>query len=144
MNSPSLSAYVGIKYHSDHRNRPLIEQLCSALLGAGISTRLVVRDIEEWGKVSMDPAQLMAETFQTIDSSDVVVIELSEKGVGLGIEAGYAFAVSIPIVVLHRSDTDVSSTLEGIAEAVIPYSNDSTFDEAAARVFEIGLSSPRT
>ncbi|HEX9925880.1 MAG TPA: hypothetical protein VGD99_24705 [Anaerolineae bacterium] len=48
----------------------------------------------------------MARSFVEIDSSEVVVIELSAKGVGLGIEAGYAYARRIPIVTIARTGSN--------------------------------------
>ncbi len=84
--------------------------------------------------MAFTPDELMAASFSLIDDVDIVVIELSEKGVGLGIEAGYAFARSIPIVVLHRAGTDVSATLAGIAAAIHSYDDDASLDLAAAGV----------
>ena len=45
----------------------------------------------------------MLETFEIIESSDVAVIDLSEKGVGLGIEAGYAYSKQIPIITISEN-----------------------------------------
>ena len=63
----------------------------------------------------------MKETFKRIDSCDLVVIEFSEKGVGLGIEAGYAFARGIPVLTIAKEGSQVSETLEGISSKVIKY-----------------------
>lgn len=52
-----------------------------------------------------------------------MVLEMSEKGVGLGIEAGYAVATNKPLIVLIRHDLELSNTLQGIADAVITYSH---------------------
>jgi 2'-deoxynucleoside 5'-phosphate N-hydrolase len=84
----------------------------------------VVRDVEDWGRVELEPSELMRRTFELIDSVDVAIIELSEKGVGLGIEAGYAYACRVPVVALHRNGTDMSTTLAGIAHRVLPYAGD--------------------
>jgi len=63
----------------------------------------------------------MKETFKRIGSCDLVVIEFSEKGVGLGIEAGYAFARGIQVVTIAEEGSQVSETLEGISRRVIKY-----------------------
>ena len=65
----------------------------------------------------------MEITFKEIDSCELVIIELTEKGVGLGIEAGYAFAKNIPIITIAKSGSDVSETLVGISKTVIFYDN---------------------
>ena len=40
---------------------------------------------------------------------------------GLGIEAGYAYAKQIPIVVIARKGSDISATLRGIAQKLFLY-----------------------
>ena len=133
--SESVSiAYLGIKYHPDNRNRSLVEAITSALAAEGIATHVVARDVERWGEVSLSPEALMAGAFEAIDGSDLVVIELSEKGVGLGIEAGYAFAKSIPVVVVHSAGTDVSATLAGIADVVFEYRDESELPSIAREI----------
>ena len=63
----------------------------------------------------------MAKTFEEIDSSDVVVTDLTERGVGLGIEAGYAYAKGVPVVAIARKGSDISATLRGISRQVFWY-----------------------
>ena len=48
-------------------------------------------------------------------------MDLTEKGVGVGIEAGYAWAQGIPIVTIAKRGSDVSTTLQGISQAVLWY-----------------------
>ena len=81
----------------------------------------VTRDIEKWGQVRFEPKHLMQKTFEIIDSCAVVVIDLSEKGVGLGIEAGYAYAEGRPIVTIAEEGSDISETLEGISSQCFVY-----------------------
>lgn len=131
------TAYVGIKYHPDNRNRDLIEGLSAALEDVGIGSRVVVRDVERWGEISMAPSQLMAEALELIRDSDIVAIEASEKGVGLGIEAGYAHAHSIPVVVIHREGKELSPTLVGIATDVIQHRSERDLSPVAARILEM-------
>lgn len=114
-------AYLGIKFHPDLRNRGLIETHTAVLAQAGFATTCIVRDLEAWATHKFDPVDLMARTFEIIRASDLAIIDLSEKGVGLGIEAGYAFANGIPLVTVARAGCDVSETLRGISTAVVPY-----------------------
>lgn len=64
---------------------------------------------------------LMKRAFREIEAADLVVIELSEKGVGVGIEAGYARAKGNPIIVVARQGSDISATMEGIADTIVFY-----------------------
>ncbi|MCB0411926.1 MAG: hypothetical protein KDD22_05330 [Bdellovibrionales bacterium] len=84
--------------------------------------------MEKWGKVSFSPNELMQKTFAQIDQSDIALIEFSEKGVGLGIEAGYAFSKGIPVHVIAKAGTDISSTMRGIATKIVHYENFSEID----------------
>ncbi|OQV10367.1 hypothetical protein CLAIMM_14380 [Cladophialophora immunda] len=51
----------------------------------------------------------------------LVVIELSEKGVDLGIESGYAYTHAIPVITIARQGSGISNTLRGISQAVHLY-----------------------
>jgi nucleoside 2-deoxyribosyltransferase len=62
----------------------------------------IARDVEKWDWVQLSPDALMTRMIEEIDSSDMVVIDLTEKGVGVGIKAGYAHAIGIPVMVIAR------------------------------------------
>jgi nucleoside 2-deoxyribosyltransferase len=117
-----MIAFISIKYHADNRNRERIEAISSALEQRGYTTRCVIRDIEQWGTIELDTEMLMRRTFEEIDASAICVVDLTEKGVGIGIEAGYAYAKRIPIIVIAQQGADISTTLQGIAQRVVVYS----------------------
>jgi nucleoside 2-deoxyribosyltransferase len=83
-----MKLYLAIKYYPNQQNRDQIETISSILEQQGFETVCIVQDIERWGQVHFTPAELMLKSFAEIEASDVVVIELTEKGVGVGIEAG--------------------------------------------------------
>ncbi|HHY25416.1 MAG TPA: nucleoside 2-deoxyribosyltransferase [Desulfitobacterium dehalogenans] len=116
-----MKAYIGIKYHHDCRNRVIIEKISSILECAGYETSCIIRDIEKWGSVTVTPNELMEITFKEIDSSNVVVIDVTEKGVGLGIESGYAYAKGIPVYIIAKKGSEISNTILGISKKVLIY-----------------------
>lgn len=118
-----MKLYLAIKYHADHRNRQVIERIAEVLTAQGHDLFCIARDLEQWGALSFPAEKLMQYTFQIIASSDVVLVDLTEKGVGLGIEAGYAHAIGIPIVTIAQTGTDLSATLGGISTTVFQYAN---------------------
>ncbi|SHN88447.1 hypothetical protein SAMN02745215_05339 [Desulfitobacterium chlororespirans DSM 11544] len=63
----------------------------------------------------------MEATFKEIDSSNVVVIDITEKGVGLGIESGYAYAKGIPVYIVAKKGSEMSNTMLGISKKVFIY-----------------------
>jgi hypothetical protein len=54
------------------------------------------------------------------------------KGVGLGIEAGFAFARGIPVLAAARAGSDISATLQGISARVCLYAR----EEEVMRIVE--------
>jgi nucleoside 2-deoxyribosyltransferase len=116
-----MRAYIAIKYHEDHGNRERIKGITSALERFGFETVCITRDLEKWGEVHFDPGAMMRQTFSEIDACDVVIVDLTEKGVGIGIEAGYAFAKHIPIVTIAQTGSDISETLRGISQEILLY-----------------------
>ncbi|MCP4424711.1 MAG: nucleoside 2-deoxyribosyltransferase [Chloroflexi bacterium] len=117
-------AYIGIKFYEDNRNKNEILALSDWLNRAGYSAVCIARDVEQWGTIRLTPQELMQITFAEIDKADLVVMEMSVKGVGLGIEAGYAYAQGKPIVVLIREGRELSETMAGIATKVIAYQHE--------------------
>ncbi|MCB9418889.1 MAG: nucleoside 2-deoxyribosyltransferase [Ardenticatenaceae bacterium] len=114
-------AYIGIKYYEDNRNQSEIARLSRQLEQAGYTTVCIARDVEKWGTVRVSPQELMQRTFTIIDQSDLIVMEMSEKGVGLGIEAGYAYAKGKYLLIVLQKERELSSTMAGIATKIIRY-----------------------
>ncbi len=119
----SKKAYIGIKYHEDYSNKIIIDKISSVLEKKGYETICIVRDINMEKTNKYDPYQLMKLTFEKIDICDLVIIDLTEKGVGLGIEAGYAYAKEIPVITIAKSNSDISETLKGISKEIFFYNN---------------------
>ena len=115
------TVFLSIKYHEDHANRFLVDEISTALEKAGWGSFCVARDVEQWGKQSYPANELMRRTFSAIDDCTVVLVELSEKGVGVGIEAGYATAHGKPVFAVACMPAEISATLRGIAREVYSY-----------------------
>lgn len=129
MPNSKRKAYLAIKYHPDNQNRQLIEKLAFALDQAGWSSWVVVRDLEEWGKIAFTPKELMERSLEILSACELCVVECTEKGVGVGLEAGYAHAKGIPILLLARHGSPISTTLRGIARQIILYHSPEEFTE---------------
>ncbi len=83
----------------------------------------VHKNLEDWGRNHFSSEELMMHTMEMIDGCEALLIEFSEKGVGLGIEAGYAFAKSIPIYVLLPKGKSLSTTMKGICKKCFEYAS---------------------
>ena len=76
----------------------------------------------KYGEVEVSSKSLMAEyAFPEMEKCDMLIVEFSEKGVGLGVGAGYAFAKNIPIYIIAKTGSDISSTIGGLAKEIIFY-----------------------
>lgn len=118
-----MKLYLAIKYHADQHNRAVIEAITAVLAAQGHELFCVARDLEQWGAVHFAPDELMRQSFQAICAADAVLVEFTEKGVGIGIEVGYAHANGIPVVVIARHGADISTTLQGVATDPFFYAN---------------------
>ena len=116
-----MKAYFAIKYYPDARNRKKIEKISQILENQGTSSFCMIRDRENWGKKRYSPKKLMQMAFDAIEKSDFVLVELTEKGYGTGIEAGYAYAKGKPVITIAEKGSDISNTLRGISAKVIEY-----------------------
>jgi len=114
---------LSIKYYPHHENRETIESICNALEQNRHVVKHMDRDYEKWGEIKFSPQELMEQAFKIIDSCDVLLVEASEKGVGIGIESGYAYAKGKPIFVIAKEGSDISGTLKGIAQKIITYTS---------------------
>lgn len=116
-----MKVFLSVKYHQSMRNRPFIEAVIASLNSAGIQVVCAVRDFEDWGKLDLPVQELMTRTFDAILDCDLVLVEQTEKGTGLGIEAGYAHAHQIPVMTIARQGSEVSHTLKGISQEILYY-----------------------
>ncbi len=125
-----MKIYLGIKFHEDLANKRRIEQILTILEDEGHQTACIIRDLEQWGQYRFSASELMHKTFEIIESCHLVMIDLTEKGVGVGIEAGYAYAKRVPILTIAQEGADISATLQGISQAIVRYQNCETLQDA--------------
>ncbi len=117
-----MKLYLSIKYHPDNHNRELIEMICGALEPRH-NVLCMIRDCEHWGEIKFPPQELMQKTFNEMDACDALLVEFSEKGVGVGLEVGYTYAHKKPIIVIAREGSDISDTIVGVAQKIIFYTS---------------------
>jgi len=118
-----IKAYLSITSHADTRNREIIERISQVLATCGFEMVYIRRDIEQWGAIILPSHELMATTFDAIRSCQILVVDVTEKSVAIGIDAGYAYAHSIPVFTIAQAGTEISPTLYGLSSAVGFYHN---------------------
>lgn len=113
--------FLAIKFNEKRSNRKLIEAIGSSLEEAGIKTVIIARDYEKWGRVHFAPDKLEKLTLDNIKKSKLFIIETSEKGVSMDVEAEYAYAKKIPIIVIAKEGSEIPETIGNLAEKTIFY-----------------------
>lgn len=67
--------------------------------------------------------EMMKNAFLEIDKCDLLIAEVSNKSIGVGIEIGYAKAKKIPVLYLRKKNAEHSTTASGSANYSIIYSS---------------------
>nr|EGQ39865.1 MAG: hypothetical protein J07AB56_05930 [Candidatus Nanosalinarum sp. J07AB56] len=70
------------------------------------------------------------------EDADLFVAETSKPSTGLGIELGWAEIYGVPVVCIHRSTVEPSSSLKVVAENVVPYDGREELVEAVSNAAE--------
>ncbi len=86
--------------------------------------RMGIEGVDFVNRCSFGPGQwheMMTTTLQAIQQADLLIAEVSEKAIGVGIEIGYAAALGKPIIYLRKSDAPFSTTVGGLATIAIVY-----------------------
>ena len=73
--------------------------------------------------------KMMKQATVDIDKCDILIAETSDKGIGIGIEVGYAKAKMKPIIYLRHKTADHSTTVSGISDFQVIYENISDLQE---------------
>ena len=96
----------------------------------------MARDVEKWGEAEIPAGKkLMRDyAFPAMRECDCNIIEFSEKGVGLGMNAGFCYAVGTPVFVIAKTGSDISSTMADVAEEVVFYDEPEDLIEPFTRI----------
>ena len=131
-------SFFALKFHDGDADRAKVEASEAALNKAGIDIVLMARDVEKWGEAEIPSGKkLMCDyAFPAMRECDCNIIEFSEKGVGLGMNAGFCYAVGTPVFVIAKTGSDISSTMANVAEEVVFYDEPEDLVEPFTRIAE--------
>lgn len=127
-----LRAFMSLKFYPGLQSMQLVDNLTKALNDADIENFVMVRDYEKYGDAEL-PADvpLMAKAASEIEKSDLMIIEFSEKGVGLGMGAGIALGKGVPYFLIAKTGSDISSSIGSTASGIIFYDS---FEELSEKL----------
>ena len=111
-------AYLAISYQNRKKLSAEIESIKNVLTPFQISLFVFV---DQYQFTKEEEKQMMQHAFTEISSSDLLIAEVSEKAIGVGIEIGYAAALNKPILYLRNINTEHSTTASGTAGYSVIY-----------------------
>lgn len=111
-------AYLSIGFQSRALRSEETETIRSVLAAAGY-TLFVFVDIYRFS--ADEEKQMMAAAFREIQDADLLIAEVSEKAIGVGIEIGYVAALHKPVLYLRNATAEHSTTAAGAAGFSIVY-----------------------
>lgn len=116
-----MKVYVTARFKSNE-NRAEIEELCKAVQESGMEDFCFVRDVENYRKTFDDPHELWTRSLLEIRSCDVLLIDVSDAPTGgRVVEAGIAYALSMPIFVIVKNGIEFKELYSGIATRIFYY-----------------------
>lgn len=128
-----MNAYLSTKFEGDE-NEEIVNSLCAATTRAGFTVTCTNRDFDNFGRDDGDPGERLAFMFDAIEHCDLVILDVTEKGMGLGVEAGYAAALGKPVYAIVHEDADVSPTITILAERIIRFDSYTNLTEQLSAV----------
>lgn len=132
-----MRIFLGIRFPGNDSNRDEVESVIDSIEKAGVQVYCVRRDLENWGTDTFMPGELMKRTFAEIVKSDILIADVSDWPMGVGVEAGFAFGKDIPVICICRDGKKVASTVAGPAEKVIVYKSYDELTETLRDAFPL-------
>jgi nucleoside 2-deoxyribosyltransferase len=113
-----MTAYISVSFNK----RKSVDQELSAIINTLNKFRIESFIFVDNHK--FDPTQerqMMKQAMTDIDRCDLLIAETSDKGIGIGVEVGYAKAKNKPVIYIRRKDAEHSKTVSGISDFQIVY-----------------------
>ena len=115
------TAYFGISKSSRVNFNKEIIQLKKCLAKNAIELLVFV---DKYEFKPNEEKEMMKIAFEEIDKSSFLIVELSKKAIGVGVEVGYAFAKRKPIIYIKRKNVNHSTTIGGCSNYIVEYENE--------------------
>ncbi|MFN3379226.1 MAG: nucleoside 2-deoxyribosyltransferase [Runella zeae] len=113
-----MTAYIAISFGQRHELDHQLTIVVEVLRKFNIQPHVFV---DRYQFDATQEKQMMQQVMTDINNCDILLAETTRKGIGIGIEAGYAKAQNKPIVYLRQHNAEHSTTLSGISDYQIIY-----------------------
>ena len=126
-----MQAYISISFSKRKELEKEVQAIKNALQKCGVSGFVFV---DEYQFSAKQEKKMMQNAIEDIEKSAILIAETSEKGIGIGIEVGYAKAQKIPVIYVRNSKSEHSTTVSGIADFKIIYENVIDLEEKLEKI----------
>ena len=113
-----MRAYISVSFSGRQQLEKEVATIKAALSANGVKS-LVFVDLYRF--TPEEEVAMMRAALEEIDQCDMLVAETSEKGIGIGIEAGYAKAKGKPVIYVRSAHAEHSTTVSGLSDYRIIY-----------------------
>lgn len=128
-----MRAYISVSFNK----RKLLDKELTAIITTlkefGIAAFVFV---DHYKFELSEERQMMEQAMNEIDNCDLLIAETSDKGIGIGVEAGYAKAKNKPVIYLRQTDAAHSTTVSGISDSQIIYSDSGDLAKQLALILD--------
>jgi len=115
-----MTAYISVSFNNRKSVQEELNAIADTLSKNGIVPFIFVDNYK------FDLAQekeMMQQAMDDIDRCDILIAETSDKGIGIGVEVGYAKAKGKPVIYVRKKTAEHSTTVSGISDFQIVYLN---------------------
>ena len=128
-----MTAYISISYSKRKFLQTELDAIADTLNLFSIIPFVFVDNF------SFSPVQeneMMQQAFTELDKCGLLIVETSDKAIGIGIEAGYAKAKNKPVIYLRNKNAEHSTTVAGASDYKIIYNNADDLSKQLSEVLE--------
>lgn len=115
-----MRAYIAVSYSKRKLVDKEITSIIETLNTFEISSFVFV---DNYKFNASQEKEMMLQAMEDIENCDILIAETSEKGIGIGIEVGFAKARGKIVIYLRQQNAEHSTTVSGISDFQIVYSN---------------------
>ena len=121
-----MTAYISISFNKRDKLEQELDALRRVLNDFNIIPFLFIDHYQ------FDQAQeqvMMQQAMKDIEQCAMLIAETSDKAIGIGVEVGYAKAKGKPVIYIRRSTAEHSTTVSGISDFQIIYTDASDLEQ---------------
>ena len=116
-----MQAYISINFSKRKQFEYVVKAISKTLTTHNISPFVFV---DQYNFAISQEKEMLENVMKDIKSSVILIAETSEKGIGIGVEVGYAKALGKPVIYLRNQLAEHSTTVAGISDYQLIYKDE--------------------